>query len=46
VSTVNELQPVADADVLRENIVKQQQLALVQSTVPLVENGATRDDGR
>jgi len=45
VSTVDELQPVADADVLRENIVKQQQLMLVH-TVPLVENGATRDDGR
>jgi len=46
VSTVDELQPVVDSGVLRENIVKEQQLPLVQRAVPLVENGTTRNDGR
>lgn len=46
VSTVDELQPVLDACVLRESVFKEQQFALVQRAVPLGENGTTRNDGR
>jgi len=45
VSTVNELQPFVNVRVLRKQMVQEQELALKQGAVPLVENSGTRSDG-